>query len=349
MKEPAALNQTEVPRLPAKYRVGKVLSQGAISIVREAMHVNTGQRFAAKVFSKRALGGRAAMLKEEIAMMRRVHHPNCISLVDWFETENSVYLIMELAEGGDLSDRLSRKVFEWEGEAARLVREILLGVEYLHSIGIVHGDLRLENVLLLDTFEDSQLRITGFRGDRYLTDEEHEALVFHGSNAAPEVIQQTGHGKPADMWSVGVIAYMLLCGYEPFPNDGRVTHIDSILSGTYEYQEEYWKGISEQAKSFIDALLIPSAEKRLTATQALAHPWFSATLGQGPATSIHLLPKVNSMNMEALRSALRAARDAQRTQEHDGGGIRDGAALPSSEAGGPDSTAAQAVGTVDEA
>jgi serine/threonine protein kinase len=152
--------------------MGKVQSQGTI-VVREAIHVDTGQRFAAKVVSKELLRGnktyclgqvmeadlgiqaanvtfnididRIAMVNEEFDIMLRVHHPNCISLVDIFETESRLYLIMELAEGGNLFDQLLKKGNYPEVDAARLVRDILLGVEYLHSVGIVHGDLKLED------------------------------------------------------------------------------------------------------------------------------------------------------------------------------------------------------------
>ncbi|KAF9352470.1 hypothetical protein BGX34_012135 [Mortierella sp. NVP85] len=268
-------------REPAKYRVGRVLGKGISSTVKVAKHVDTGEWFAAKIVSKEFLRGdkgRIPKLKEDIAMMSKIHHPNCMSYVDTFETDINVYLIMQLAEGGELFDQLLEKREYPEVDAARLVREILLGVEYLHSVGIVHGDLCLENVLLLDTSKNSRLMIKGYKGDRDLTHEEHEALVFSGSNVAPEVVQQNRYGKPGDMWRIGVMAYMLLCGYGPFSSDDRATRIDSILTGAYEYEEEYWKGISQQAKSFIDSLLVPQAEKRPTATQALAHPWFRATL-----------------------------------------------------------------------
>ncbi|KAG0280684.1 hypothetical protein BGZ96_001465 [Linnemannia gamsii] len=140
-----------------------------------------------------------------------------------FETEDAVFLITDLAEGGELFEQLLQKGCYTEGDAARLVREILLGVEYLHSMEIVHRDLKPENLLFLDKSENAQLLITDFGLSKILTSGEDVLMTACGTPGyvAPEVLEQIGHGKPVDMWSLGVIAYTLLCGYTPFWGDDQ--------------------------------------------------------------------------------------------------------------------------------
>jgi len=170
------------------------------------------------------------MLGTQIAVWSKVRHPNCISLLEVFESEDAAYLVMELAAGGELFDQLLKKGYYTEKDAARLVREILLGVEYLHSMDIVHRDLKPENFLFLDKSEDSRLMIAGFGLSKVSTNGDDVLMTACGTPeyVAPEVLEQTGYGKPADMWSIGVTAYTLLCGYTPFRGEGRVAHQLSV-------------------------------------------------------------------------------------------------------------------------
>jgi calcium/calmodulin-dependent protein kinase I len=163
------------------------------------------------------------MLETEISVLSKVRHPNCVSLLELFETEDAVYLVTDLAEGGELFDQLLKKGFYGEGDAARLVHQMLLGVEYLHNAGIVHRDLKPENLLFADKTENSRLMITDFGLSKVLTGGNDVLMTACGTPGyvAPEVLEQIGHGKPVDIWSVGVIAYTLLCGYTPFWGEGK--------------------------------------------------------------------------------------------------------------------------------
>ncbi|KAF9022304.1 Calcium/calmodulin-dependent protein kinase type 1 [Haplosporangium bisporale] len=256
------------------------------------------------------------MIDTEISVLSKVRHPNCVSLLELFETEDAVYLVTDLAAGGELFDQLLQKGSYTEGDAARLVYQILLGVAYLHDRDIVHRDLKPENLLFSDKTENARLMITDFGLSKVLTTQNDVLMTACGTPGyvAPEVLEQIGHGKPVDMWSVGVIAYTLLCGYTPFWGEDQPALFESIISGEYEYEEEYWSDISQLAKSFIDSLLVRSAEKRPTATQALNHPWFRAMLEQdmltplSPADSVNLLPgfRKNFNARKVFKKAVRA-------------------------------------------
>ncbi|KAF9128162.1 hypothetical protein BG015_004393, partial [Linnemannia schmuckeri] len=290
-----------------------VLGVGTFATVREVRLKSSGQSFALKIILKKTLQGKGAMLDTEISVLSKVRHPNCVSLLEMFETEDAVFLITDLAEGGELFEQLLQKGCYTEGDAARLVREILLGVEYLHSMEIVHRDLKPENLLFLDKSENARLLITDFGLSKVLTSGEDVLMTACGTPGyvAPEVLEQIGHGKPVDMWSLGVIAYTLLCGYTPFWGEGQ-----------YQFEDEYWRDISPLAKNFINTLLVRPAEIRSTATQALAHPWFRAMLDQdlsapaSPQDSVNLLPAVrkNFNARTVFKKAVRAVGILRRMQ-----------------------------------
>ncbi|KAF9952579.1 hypothetical protein BGZ72_006116 [Mortierella alpina] len=313
------------PKLLELYEVtDHVLGVGTFATVKEIKLKSTGQSFALKIILKKTLQGKGSMLDTEIAVLSKVRHPNCVSLLEMFETEDAVYLVTDLAAGGELFDQLLKKGYYTEGDAARLVREILLGVEYLHSMGIVHRDLKPENLLFYDKTENSRLMITDFGLSKVLTSGNDVLMTACGTPGyvAPEVLEEIGHGKPVDMWSVGVIAYTLLCGYTPFWGEDQPSLFENIISGEYQYEEEYWKDISPLAKSFIDSLLVTQASRRPTATQALSHPWFRAMLDQdlaapaSPSDSVNLLPAMrkNFNARNVFKKAVRAVGILRRMQ-----------------------------------
>ncbi|KAF9912819.1 hypothetical protein EC991_008685 [Linnemannia zychae] len=301
-----------------------VLGVGTFATVREIRLKSSGQAFALKIILKKTLQGKGAMLDTEISVLSKVRHPNCVSLLEMFETEDAVFLVTDLAEGGELFEQLLQKGCYTEGDAARLVREILLGVEYLHSMEIVHRDLKPENLLFIDKSENARLLITDFGLSKILTSGNDVLMTACGTPGyvAPEVLEQIGHGKPVDMWSLGVIAYTLLCGYTPFWGDDQPALFENIISGQYQFEDEYWRDISPLAKNFINTLLIRPAEIRSTATQALAHPWFRAMLDQdlsapaSPQDSVNLLPAVrkNFNARTVFKKAVRAVGILRRMQ-----------------------------------
>ncbi|KAG9321968.1 hypothetical protein KVV02_002851, partial [Mortierella alpina] len=275
--------------------------------------IETGKRYAVKVINKKLMEGKEHMIRNEIAVLRRISigHANILTLVDYFETLNNLYLVTELAEGGELFDRICRKGNYYEHDAAHLVRTICSAVAYLHEQGIVHRDLKHltfllrlftlaypdacmdvrlmtgrsqfmlqpENLLFKTAAEDSELLIADFGLSRIIDQEKFHLLTTTCGTPgymAPEIFQKSGHGKPVDMWALGVITYFLLCGYTPFDRQNSMDEMHAILNAEYQFAPiEYWTGVSETAKEFVNGLLTVDPSRRMTAAQALEHPWLA--------------------------------------------------------------------------
>lgn len=279
-----AADPSESPKpLPCKYRTGKTLGQGTYSVVKEAIHEN-GQQYAAKIINKRLMSGREHMVRNEIVVLRRISkgHKNVLTLVDYFETANNLYLITDLAQGGELFDRIYNKGSFYERDAVKLVRSTTSGVAYLHQHGIVHRDLKPENLLFRTPDEDSDLLIADFGLSRIIDEEKFRMLTTTcgtPSYMAPEIFKKTGHGKPVDVWAIGVITYFLLCGYTPFDRDTSQEEMDAILAGDFSFEpEEYWQDVSNSAKDFISRCLKIDSTQRMTAEQCLQHPFLGRRL-----------------------------------------------------------------------
>ncbi|KAF9434633.1 hypothetical protein BGZ76_007690 [Entomortierella beljakovae] len=265
--------------VPCRYKTGRTLGQGTYAVVKEAVHIETGKKYAVKVINKKLMEGKEHMIRNEIAVLRRISigHANILTLVDYFETLNNLYLVTELAEGGELFDRICRKGNYYEHDAAHLVWTICSAVAYLHEQGIVHRDLKPENLLFKTAAEDSELLIADFGLSRIIDQEKFHLLTTTCGTPgymAPEIFQKRGHGKPVDMWALGVITYFLLSGYTPFDRQNSGDELQAIIHAQYQFGPiEYWQGVSESAKSFITGLLTAEPDLRMTAAQALEHPW----------------------------------------------------------------------------
>ncbi|ORZ19849.1 kinase-like domain-containing protein [Absidia repens] len=292
--------------VPCKYKTGKILGNGTYATVKEAMHIETNKFYAVKIINKKLMEGREHMIRNEINIMRKISqgHKNILSLVDYFETLNNLYLVMDLAQGGELFDRICQKGNYFEGDAANIVRTICDAVAYLHDNGIVHRDLKPENLIFLTTNEDSDLLIADFGLSRIIDSEKFDVLrTTCGTPGymAPEIFKKVGHGKPVDLWAIGVICYFLLCGYTPFERESNVDEMNAIISADYTFDEEYWYGVSDEAKDFIQRCLTVDTEKRMTAHEALEHPWLVNSQSQ----TKDLLPNVRR-NFNARKTFKRA-------------------------------------------
>ncbi|UPK99417.1 hypothetical protein LCI18_010352 [Fusarium solani-melongenae] len=311
--DPAARPQPQVQ--PCRYKVGKTLGAGSYSVVKECVHIDTGRYYAAKVINKRLMAGREHMVRNEIAVLKKVSmgHQNILTLVDYFETMNNLYLVTDLALGGELFDRICRKGSYFESDAADLVRATLSAVAYLHDHGIVHRDLKPENLLFRTPEDNADLLIADFGLSRIMDEEQFHVLTTTCGTPgymAPEIFKKTGHGKPVDLWALGVITYFLLCGYTPFDRDSDFEEMQAILNADYSFTPiEYWRGVSSHAKDFIRRCLTIDATKRITAHEALQHP-FVAGFINAEGESQNLLPNIKK-NFNARRT-LHAAIDTVR-------------------------------------
>ncbi|XP_067915653.1 calcium/calmodulin-dependent protein kinase type 1D isoform X2 [Heterodontus francisci] len=249
---------------------------GAFSEVVMAKEKTTGKMFAIKCIPKKALKGKESSIENEIAVLRRIKHENIVALEDIYESPNHLYLVMQLVSGGELFDRIVEKGFYTEKDASTLIRQVLDAVQYLHKMCIVHRDLKPENLLYFSPDEESKIMISDFGLSKMEgTGDVMSTACGTPGYVAPEVLAQKPYSKAVDCWSIGVISYILLCGYPPFYDENDSRLFEQILKAEYEFDCPYWDDISESAKDFIKRLMEKDPNKRYTCEQALRHPWIA--------------------------------------------------------------------------
>eukprot|EP00898_Chlorokybus_atmophyticus_P001966 jgi/Chlat1/2770/Chrsp187S02944 len=266
-----------------RYAMGKSLGSGGFSKVKEGTNLQTGEKVAIKIVDKARYAPGDQSLQREIEVLLQVKHPNCIQLKEIFATPRKVYLITELARGGELLERLTDPSRLPEGkyteaQSSAIVRQILEGVAYLHDMGIVHRDLKLENLLLKDESMVSPIKIADFGLSKFFVgDEILQTMCGSLEYVAPEVLEtgvtRISYTPAIDMWSVGVILYILLSGFTPFYDDNDPALIRKIKRGEYSLDDPVWKKVSDAAKDVVAALLTVNPNQRLTAREVLALAW----------------------------------------------------------------------------
>jgi calcium-dependent protein kinase len=263
-----------------KYHIQpKELGHGHYGVVRKCQERSTGLWFAIKSIRKRKVG-KIEVLKREIEILKEVNHPNIINLHEVYEDEKYLHLVTELCTGGELFDRIIAKTQSSEGhfsehDGAEIVRDILEAINYCHTEKhICHRDLKPENFLFLTEDEHAPIKIIDFGLSRHEeASDMMKTKVGTPYYVAPEVLKKH-YDKSCDMWSIGVISYILLCGYPPFYGDNDSEIFDSVKSAKYDFPSPEWDSISEKAKDFISKLLMKDPKVRLTAALALEHEWF---------------------------------------------------------------------------
>ncbi|KAL8831171.1 MAG: hypothetical protein Q9191_001013 [Dirinaria sp. TL-2023a] len=254
-------------------------------------------------------------------------HQNILTLVDYFETMNN-----HLALGGELFDRICRKGSYYESDAADLIRATLSAVAYLHDHGIVHRDLKPENLLFRTPEDNADLLIADFGLSRIMDEEAFHVLTTTCGTPgymAPEIFKKTGHGKPVDVWAIGVITYFLLCGYTPFDRDSNLEEMQAILVADYSFTPiEYWRDVSLAARQFIKRCLTIDPTARMTAHEALSHSFVAEPRGQGAeeGEGADLLPiiKKNFNARRTLHAAIDTVRAINKLREGGAAGMMDG-------------------------
>jgi phosphorylase kinase gamma subunit len=272
--------------LYAKYELKNVLGRGVSSTVRKCIEKSTHKEYAVKIVDLTQEKDNEDLTeqvrqstKKEIDILRQcAEHSNIIELHDVFESEAFVFLIFELCKKGELFDYLTEVVTLSEKRARQVMKQLLSAVEYIHARGIVHRDLKPENILMDDNF-NVKLSDFGFATE-ISHDEELTELCGTPGYLAPEALKVSmyddvpGYGRPVDMWASGVIMYTLLAGCPPFWHRRQLNLLRMIMEGRYTFTSPEWDDISENAKDLISRLLVVDPRDRLTAAEALCHPFF---------------------------------------------------------------------------
>lgn len=258
-------------RFDDHYDLGKELGRGATAIVYKCTVKGMDQAWAVKKMDKRVEN---KTILTEVGILLKLDHPNIVRMKEVFESEDYVYIVLELVTGPELFERIVSQQFYSEEQAATSVRDIITAVEYLHKNDIVHRDLKPENILYENLSQDSRLKIADF-GLSTIVSNKVSLVTVCGTPGycAPEVLKGEKYHKSCDMWSVGVITYILLCGYEPFYAEKEAEMFKKILKADYSFDSPWWDDVSDNAKDLVRKLLVLDPTKRLTATAALKHVW----------------------------------------------------------------------------
>lgn len=262
-------------RFHQAYKLGGELGSGAFSVVKEGQNKQTGESYAIKIVTKSKLTQEDEVaLKDEIAVLQELSHPNIIRLYAVFDEKDYYYLVTERMGGGELFDRIVQKSYYNEKEARDTVLILFKAMAYCHEKKVAHRDLKPENLLLLSTSNDSNIKIADFGfAKRVITPKSLTTQCGTPGYVAPEILEGTPYDTQADMWSLGVIVYILLGGYPPFIEQNQRELFRKIRKGQYEFHDEYWGQVSPQAKDMIRSLLTVDPDRRITATRALKDKW----------------------------------------------------------------------------
>lgn len=306
-----------------EYKLGDELGRGSFAIVRRAICRKTGQEFAVKCIDKAKLQREdEEALATEVAILERVDHPNIVQLVQCFDTPSMFYMVMEVMSGGEMFERIIEKSKFSEEEAANVIRKIASALSYCHARGIVHRDLKPENLLFKDPTDTADIKIADFGLAKLLRGTDHMVTACGTPGyVAPEVIEGRLYTDAVDCWSLGVILYILLCGFPPFYDENNAVLFAQIRAGAYDFPAPYWDDISAEARDLIDRLLVVDPSRRYTAANVLAHPWVSGAASSTPLNVGDQLKKYNARRQfrQGVRRAQAVLAFARLTKGKGGG------------------------------
>jgi calcium/calmodulin-dependent protein kinase I len=268
------LKEASVLTIDTLYEMKETLGKGTFAIVRRGTERKTGKDFAIKIINKESPELRDNIMTE-ITILKNTTHPNIMKLHHVFESRRKIYLVMELLEGGELFDLIVKRGNLTEAESSKIIRRVVKAILYLHSKNICHRDLKPENLLFGTLGDMESIRVTDFGLSKVSAQHVLKTACGTPSYVAPEILKGDPYGFEVDMWSCGVILYVLLCGFPPFYANNDADLYQLIASGSYSFPSPYWDDISDTAKDLIKRLLVVDPSKRLTPIQMLCHPFIT--------------------------------------------------------------------------
>uniref|UniRef100_A0AAY3ZWE8 calcium/calmodulin-dependent protein kinase n=1 Tax=Denticeps clupeoides TaxID=299321 RepID=A0AAY3ZWE8_9TELE len=267
-------------RFTDEYQLYEELGKGAFSVVRRCVKKSTGQEYAAKIINTKKLSARDHQkLEREARICRLLKHPNIVRLHDSISEEGFHYLVFDLVTGGELFEDIVAREYYSEADASQCINQILESVNHIHQHDIVHRDLKPENLLLASKMKGAAVKLADFGLAIEVQGEQQAWFGFAGTPGylSPEVLRKDPYGKPVDIWwlcrIMWVILYILLVGYPPFWDEDQHKLYQQIKAGAYDFPSPEWDTVTPEAKNLINQMLTINPAKRITAEQALKHPW----------------------------------------------------------------------------
>ncbi|XP_055054754.2 calcium/calmodulin-dependent protein kinase (CaM kinase) II beta 1 isoform X36 [Misgurnus anguillicaudatus] len=267
---------TTCTRFTDEYQLYEELGKGAFSVVRRCVKLSTGQEYAAKIINTKKLSARDHQkLEREARICRLLKHPNIVRLHDSISEEGFHYLLFDLVTGGELFEDIVAREYYSEADASHCIHQILDSVHHIHQHDIVHRDLKPENLLLASKCKNAAVKLADFGLAIEVQGDQQAWFGFAGTPGylSPEVLRKEAYGKPVDIWACGVILYILLVGYPPFWDEDQHKLYQQIKAGAYDFPSPEWDTVTPEAKNLINQMLTINPTKRITAQEALKHPW----------------------------------------------------------------------------
>ncbi|XP_026817306.1 calcium/calmodulin-dependent protein kinase type II alpha chain isoform X20 [Rhopalosiphum maidis] len=295
-------------RFSDNYELKEELGKGAFSVVRKCIQKHTGLEFAAKIINTKKLSARDFQkLEREARICRKLQHPNIVRLHDSIQEELFHYLVFDLVTGGELFEDIVAREFYSEADASHCIQQILESVNHCHTNGVVHRDLKPENLLLASKVKGAAVKLADFGLAIEVQGEQQAWFGFAGTPGylSPEVLKKEPYGKPVDIWACGVILYILLVGYPPFWDEDQHRLYAQIKAGAYDYPSPEWDTVTPDAKNLINQMLTVNPAKRVTASDALKHPWICYR--EKVASAVHRQETVDCLKKFNARRKLKGA------------------------------------------
>ncbi|XP_072289312.1 calcium/calmodulin-dependent protein kinase (CaM kinase) II beta 1 isoform X43 [Eucyclogobius newberryi] len=267
---------TTCTRFTDEYQLYEELGKGAFSVVRRCVKLCTGQEHAAKIINTKKLSARDHQkLEREARICRLLKHSNIVRLHDSISEEGFHYLLFDLVTGGELFEDIVAREYYSEADASHCIHQILDSVHHIHQHDIVHRDLKPENLLLASKCKNAAVKLADFGLAIEVQGDQQAWFGFAGTPGylSPEVLRKEAYGKPVDIWACGVILYILLVGYPPFWDEDQHKLYQQIKAGAYDFPSPEWDTVTPEAKNLINQMLTINPAKRITAQEALKHPW----------------------------------------------------------------------------